>query len=70
MGISFITIVTNSRCGFTLALFKVCLGELNEPIYSEVRTDQRRIMNENSKSHLSNNNNVFNEVFFTVMISV
>ena len=28
--------VTNSRSGFTLALFKVCLGELNKPIYSEV----------------------------------
>ena len=34
--------VTNSRSGFTLALFKVCLGELNKPIYSEVRTDQRQ----------------------------
>ena len=34
--------VTNFRSGFTLALFKVCLGELNKPVYSEVRTDQRQ----------------------------
>ena len=28
--------VTNSRSDFTLTLFKVCLGELNKPIHSEV----------------------------------
>ena len=31
---------TNSRSGFTLALFKICLETLNKTIYSEVRADQ------------------------------